>query len=575
MLLLLSLWLFLYFLSYTLGAGIIRGTHNRSPAAVSTTETLLTGLIAMVAVLHLGSIFLPINYWSVVGMTGIAICINTWSVDKPMRKALACLIQLSRQPISWLLVVVIVLYAVQRTTNPDSGTYHLPAIRYAERFPAIPGLGNLFSRLAFNSSFFTVGAAFACTDLVGQTFFPLNGFLLLVFGLYGIQQLRQPVLSPPVWGLQFGTLSLGLFFLIRQTNSPTTDVWATILTLFIFLIWLREPKNNSPFRALLLIALVFTCLTVKLATLPLLLVIPLLAYQHRHRFHWKQAFWVMALGCLIIIPWLARNVILSGYLLFPLASLDLFSPDWKVAGNIAQYEQDVITFWARFHLNETEFDPAKLTWPFSRWFSWWWTHWWYWYNWPNRPMFILAALSPVLAGIQLVYFRSSAYRSLSVYAVALAGFLFWFLNAPEFRFGFAFIWTTAFIPISALLRRSLPPVLSLALVGLVLAGLLGYVVIDGSKQPGSLVTTLYLPQKLSHVDLQARHIHYGYRQTRSGLTVVVPNAPHEPCFDIEQPCTPFFFSDLELRGRHVTDGFRRHQTHADSLANATVHLVLN
>lgn len=509
------------------------------------------------------------------GMTGIAIWINTRMANKPTRKALESLIQLSRQPITWLLVGIILLYAVQRTTNPDSGTYHLPAIRYAERFPVIPGLGNLFSRLAFNSSFFTLGAAFACTDLVGQTLFPLNGFLLLVFGLYGIQQLRQPALPPPVWGLQLGTLGLGLFFLIRQTNSPTTDVWATLLTLFIFLIWLREPENESSFRALLLIALVFTCLTVKLATLPLLLVIPLLAYQHRHRFHWKQAFWVIGVGCIIIIPWLARNVILSGYLIFPLANLDLFSPDWKVAGNVAQYEQDIITFWARFHLNETEFDPAKLTWPLGRWFSWWWTHWWYWYNWPNRPMFILAALSPVLVGVQWVYSRSSVYRFLPVYTVALAGFLFWFFKAPEFRFGFAFIWTTAFIPIFALLRRSLPPSFSLTLIGLVLLGLLGYLVFEGSRQPGSLSATLYIPQKLSYVDQQAQHIHYGHRRTRTGLAVVVPNAPHEPCFDIEQPCTPFFFNDLELRGQHVTDGFRRHQTQADSLANATVHLHLN
>jgi len=567
MLTLLFLWSFLYFLLSTLGAGLLSLAPRDWRQPLTQTETILAGIIGLLGLLQLVSLVLPVNSGSVVALSLFAILLNWALANRPFRSAAANLWKVAQQPMFWLLVLTVLLYAIQRPGNPDSGTYHLPAIRYTERFAAIPGLGNLFSRLAFNSSFFVVSAAVGFTDLMGQTLFPLNGFLLLLFGTYGFQQLRQSDRISAQPALLLGILGLSLFFLIRQVSAPTPDVWATLLSLFAFLIWLNKKEPAHKLRAFLLTALLFTCLTVKLATLPILLFLPFLLYRHRHWFGWQHIGCIMAAGCLLLGPWLARNVILSGYLLFPLTEPDLFSVDWKVAKEVASYEQNIITFWARFHIPETEFEPEKLTWPFGKWVSWWWTHWWFWYNWPNRPVFVMAALSPILIAGQWFYLRKLSYEWLAAYCVAFAGFLFWFLKAPEFRFGYAFIWTSALIPVCTLLRHSLPQALHMALASLILLCLLGYILIrEDFLNPGLPVNSWLSPQPLSH---HYTNLIYRPHRTRSNLTVFVPDSPSKSCFDIEQPCTPFFFDDLQLRGTTIGQGFRRHSVHSDSLVTKT------
>ncbi|QHV94798.1 LIC_10190 family membrane protein [Spirosoma endbachense] len=573
MLILLLLWALLYILLSVLGEGIVLALQRHWPGTVSPTETVLMGLMGVISVLQIVSIFFPTNCWFVAGLALLAIFINWQLANRPIRAATTNFYKLVRQPVVWLLIVVILVYAIGRPVNPDSGTYHLPTIRYVERYAAIPGLGNLFSRLAFNSSFFVIGAAFGFTDLAGQTLFPLNGFLLLLFGDYSIRQLQRLNLSPVLRNLQLSIVCLALFFLIRQVNAPGTDVWATLLTLFVFLVWLNENRRSNHFRAFLLVALVFTCLTVKLATLPILLLLPFVAYEHRHWIRWNHGVWVTILACLLIGPWLVRNVILSGYLIFPFTELDLVSVDWKVAKNAVRFEHDFVTFWARFHLPETKFDPEKLTWPFARWVSWWWTHWWFWYNWPNRPTFIMAVLSPVLMASQWVYGRERLRGLLAAYVVALAGFLFWFLKAPEFRFGYAFIWIAALLPILNLIQQPLPTRIATGLVGLTLIGLLVFAAVNRENhKPDSLVALLLIPAKLSHLNSGEQNAYYDLRRTRSGLAVVVPRAPCEACFDIELPCTPFFSDDLQLRGKTIAEGFRLTHPTIDSLAHNSIQL---
>ncbi|QIP13957.1 hypothetical protein G8759_15730 [Spirosoma aureum] len=575
MLILLLLWALLYILLLVLGEVIVLVLQRHWPGTVSPTETVLVGLIGVISVLQFVSIFFPTNFWFVAGLALLVIFINWQLANRPIRGAMTNFHKLVRQPVCWILVIVVLFYAIERPANPDSGTYHLPTIRYVERYAAIPGLGNLFSRLAFNSSFFVIGAAFGFTDLANQTLFPLNGFLLLLFGGYSIGQLQRLNLSPVLRNLQLSIVCLTLFFLIRQVNAPGTDVWATLLTLFVFLVWLDDTRNSNRFRAFLLVALVFTCLTVKLATLPILLLLPFVAYEHRHWLRWKHGIWVMILACLLIGPWLARNVILSGYLIFPFTELDLVSVDWKLAKNAVRFEQDFVTFWARFHLPETKFDPEKLTWPFARWVSWWWTHWWFWYNWPNRPTFIMAVVSPLLMASQYIYGHERLRRLLPAYIVALAGFLFWFLKAPEFRFGYAFIWIAALLPIHNLhlLQRPLPTRIATGLVGLTLIGLFVFAAVRrGNHNLNSLVDLLLIPAKLSHINSEAQTTYYDFHRTRSGLAVVVPRAPCEACLDIEQPCTPFFSDDLQLRGKTIAEGFRLTHPTIDTLAHNSIQL---
>ena len=87
-------------------------------------------------------------------------------------------------PLGIVLGALVLLTVLEISThtpgNPDTGLYHAQTIRWIETFPAVPGLGNLHSRLAYNSSWLTLNALFSFAFLGGQSYHPLPGLIVLV-----------------------------------------------------------------------------------------------------------------------------------------------------------------------------------------------------------------------------------------------------------------------------------------------------------------------------------------------------------------------------------------------------------
>ena len=55
----------------------------------------------------------------------------------------------------------------------------------------------------------------------------------------------------------------------------------------------------------------------------------------------------LVLGILAVFPYLARNVILSGWLVYPFPAIDLFSLDWKIPAEEARYDAEEIKVYAK------------------------------------------------------------------------------------------------------------------------------------------------------------------------------------------------------------------------------------
>ncbi len=568
MILLLASWVLIYGLTSLIGFGLVQLGRKEQTSSVCQTEIILAGLVGVVVVVEIVSIIWPADFRAVALLLLLAGLINWRLANRPFQTAITSLSRVIRQPVWWLLVITVLVFSITQPASFDSGLYHIPAIRWYVRFRAVPGLGNLHGRLAFNSSYFVASSAFGLTNVLGQTLFPLNGFLLLVFGTYMLNRLRLPEAIPGLRLFHWLILVLVLYYLLYPISSPTSDIWATLLPLFVFLFWLDQKSALTPVRFFLWIALGLLCITVKLGTVPLLLFLPILLFTYRHAISRQKGLLLVAMGTLILVPWLIRNVILSGYLLYPFPAIDLFSVDWKIPLSAVHFEEDCVVFWARFHVNEAHFDPAKLAWPPARWLNIWWRDQgspatMYYYK-LNRPVFVAACLSPVVMAIQGIRAGIRPVQIWQAYAVAVSGFVFWFAKAPEFRFGFAFIWMTALLPWIPLFGR-----LPLIANGMVLRGTIGLLLIFFSakliyqKQPVN-PETLIKPQWLSYRQLETEGVHYQPRPTKSGLLVVIPiarkNTFDQRCYELEKPCTPYFFDDLEGRGENLADGFRRRST---------------
>lgn len=53
---------------------------------------------------------------------------------------------------------------------------------------------------------------------------------------------------------------------------------------------------------------------------------------------WKKIGIYLLCGCVVLAPWLVRNVLISGWLIYPFAAIDLFSVDWKIPASYLQNE---------------------------------------------------------------------------------------------------------------------------------------------------------------------------------------------------------------------------------------------
>lgn len=565
MALILTSWLLIYFITSVVGQGLLRLGGSEPVKRISQTEFVLAGLTGIIILVQITSLFFPTDYRMVGLLLLLTGLINGRLANEPIRVATQSLRRLARQPLVWVLVGVVLIFSLCTPGYWDAGMYHIPSIRWYERFAVIPGLGNLHGRLAFNSSYFLVSAAFGFTTFVGQTLFALNGFLMLVFGIYAIGQIRRPEAIPGLRLLHALLLGLVLYYLLYPMTSPTPDIWATLLPLFLFLFWLNGTPGTSSERFMLFMALGLVCLTVKLGTLPTLLLLPMLLLARWRSLDSKQGLLLVALGALILGPWLIRNVILSGYLLYPLSALDLFSVDWKIPLSAVHHEEGFVAFWARFHIDEAHYDPARLTWPAARWLPIWWrdqgdpaT---FSYFKLNRPLFVAACLSPLLMAVQGIRYGLRPSRLWVAYGVALAGLVFWFVIAPEFRFGLTFIWMTALLPWVILLGR-LPLGRNAWPAAWVLGLLMVYLGFKVIRQKDPITAQAWLvPNWLSYRDMEAQGVRYRPHRTRSGLVVQMPerNVFEQRCYELEEPfpCTPYFYEDLELRGATVEDGFRR------------------
>ncbi|MGA0558598.1 LIC_10190 family membrane protein [Larkinella sp. VNQ87] len=548
-------------LAYGLGLNNLlsrwRLVDSAEPARGS--DLSLLGLVQLVMFVQLTSIFRPANYeLALVWLAGAAFLL--FGARKTVRPYLRRFLRQKKQmPVFGLMVLTVLLYSLLEPANVDSGMYHLPSIRWYERFRVIPGLGNLHGRLAFNPSFFVTSAAFGFTDWAGQTLFPLNGFVFLVVCWRLLSLIRS---VKPYRFLALVMLMLLFFYLIRQVFSPTPDVWATLFGLTIFFAWLDLPSGFT-IRHVLIFLLVCLCLTIKLATIPLGLCLLPIGWSVWQRLTLRHGIMLGVMGLLVVVPWLVRTTILSGYLVYPFPALDLFSFDWEIPNERVQFEKDFVGFWAKFRILEPYYNPELLKTPVWQWVPRWLQHQEYYAL--NKPIWYLAAFSPLVAlGHWWQADRRKRFQPWLVpWLVALAGFLFWFLSAPEFRFGYSFIWMTAFLPWLPFIPPktaywNLVPWSHAILIGLLAVLLIyfGYHYVGQERFP--LQTHWLLPQPLTYRSRGTEKAVFVQNRTQSGLLVLTPaHAPIlQSCFDQEKPCSPYFYPDLELRGKTIADGFR-------------------
>jgi hypothetical protein len=401
---------------------------------------VLVGGVGITSLLTGLSILIPISgklhVFFILGALAIFIC---------FRKDIILLFHNKLRDISVFYLTILVSISLFSVTfsslkidHYDTGLYYAQVIKWLEHFHAVPGLANVHGRFGFDSAWLIL-AAFTGFGRLGLNLYQTPTVVLFVIFCAYLLHLIKNYPNNLLSGL--GVLSLGIFIYIvfwhRPYNfnlaSATTDLPAMVIPWWIFLLTIEFLYNNKVNYFPMIVLLSAFCLTAKLSSAPVLLIPIFPGAKEIHRGKLKKVILIVAVSFFLTIPWVIRNIILTGYLFYPFVSVDIFNFDWKVPTQAVQNEADWVTSWARIPGQDKNLVLSKSI---KEWFP-------LWLNEQNRQdLFLFSSIIMLpLSWIFLRYKKNKLVNleELALGAIALVGCVFWFIQAPHFRFGYGFL----------------------------------------------------------------------------------------------------------------------------------------
>src|SRR6266850_707602 len=566
---------------------------------LSLQDSFWTGFALITAILQLYHFFRSIDSLALILLIALALAgllLSFRLSDVPTFRRSDDLSQPSNLPtlklsnvfLVFLAAALIAFRSAAPTEHYDTGLYGAQAIRWFSTYPLLPGLGNVLGQLGFNSSIFLCMAALNHGPWRDLTHHFFVGFLLVAlsasiipaalrvfrgnrvsYSAPGATENKKVAASD--WFLTFLFLPTAIWAATGKLSGANTDLPTTVVCLaasfFLFRALAAAPSPlarhserseeslfASPQLSLLIAMLLFSLAVIfKLSSLVFAFTGWLVSFfalcfsptPQKKRF----ALAAVILSAAIVLPWICRGLILTGYPFFPSTALGI-PVDWKVPAAIAEVQADFARSFARIPQIPLG-DTSAFRW--------------------LRPCFrelireregFLIPLFFVLAGALVAIFKAkrNAFPRWSwLLLPSFAGILFWFFEAPAIRFGEPAIWAAAATlgTFAALHLLDGPVKNRIFLFALLL-------LTAWAAHPRLLWNSYFRPSIHVRAFLPLPQPQVVPHRTASGLTIYVPVESNQ-CWDAPLPCSPYFTDTLRLRHPgEIQDGFASGGSAADS-----------
>lgn len=514
------------------------------------------------------SLFIPLDGYVLLALFVVALGYSIYGCSKHgISDIYTNLVQYAKDLPVWLkfvvlfLILIFICFSLAPPVVYDTGLYHMQSIMWTERYAVVPGLGNVHGRLGFNSNYLLFASVFSFKGLFSFYVFSLQGLFVLIFSIWvTLRTVSEKSVFTKIGLVAFLVMFVTLYR--SFVSSPSTDVMPNLFVAYLFLRAILD-KDIIKKTPLVFWSLSFFCLTLKLSVVPICLFSLLIYIQFIREKQFKSVGLLTVLALLIMLPWFARNIVLTGYLVYPFPSIDIFNVDWKIPIALVQEEKDLVETWAK--MPGVDYKYVLQT-SFSEWS----THWMNLQRWGirnnifNLIPYYLIILSPFVMLLVAIKKQTDLFRMFTWF-VALCGLIFWFALGPDPRFAYSFLLTVGLAPIMYLkLELDRPVWLNKLVLGIMILGLmypLAYGVHFLRKYKGDSSYALYL-YKAQSIDQAKTWLEFDFKSyTFDNITIYVPHSDNpyitaNQCYDHELPCTPYYSNNLELRGEKMEDGFR-------------------
>ena len=433
-------WIYYFVLCMGIGMGIEKALEKAFAKKwqFRTIDYLMTGIVGITIYAAFFSIFYKLSmaaHVSLLCLWGICVYATRGGWGRYLKKR--------RQSISFwegffyvCFILLIAFFTSRGTFHTDTNIYHAQNIRIYEEYGLIKGMANLQLHYGYNSLYLAFTAILSLRWLLPWSLHTTTGFIEMILCLYALHHLksfkeRKNHLEDA------GCVGILFYTLVNVTGSmsPATDYPTMFLTIYMICAWLRAIHDKEDYMVYGLLAVFGVFLGVmKVSAITMVLVVVYPAYYLLKEKKWKEIFVFISLGIIIILPFLIRNYLISGWLVYPFEALDLFQVPWKVPVEDLRVDAAQIKVWGR-----CLYDIGLLELPLREWLPIWWE---------SQERYAIMMFGGNVLGIVLALFNL-AYKIIKkirisgelvvLYLAIVVSVIFWFFMAPFIRYGLAFL----------------------------------------------------------------------------------------------------------------------------------------
>lgn len=462
----------------------------------------------------------------------------------------------------YLILVLVIAYIAMtfmfEVVTYDTGLYHSQAVQWIDEYGVVKGLGNLHHRFAYNSALMCLQALFSMRFMFGQQLHCVNGFMYIFFTCYAIGSMKI-IKYRKVYVSDFIRLVILLYYNMDNTYSSLgSDLISLCLVIYLvikFIEGIEDGISNYEYYAYLsLLAVIAISFKLSVAAIVLIAIYP--AYLLIKDKKWLEIIKLVMLGTVLILPFLVRNVIISGYLVYPFPGIDIFNVDWKMNKYVCLWDAKEIKSWAQGICD------AKQSPTFGEWFEIWMNR----LNSIQKYLFYASIISSVMLVVASVtsVFKDRDLKKPVISLTIMGMLVYWFVGAPHLRYGVVFM----IIPVFTLVGTVLMFVNTHYNKMVILGGMILVVVIVFElKTPVNHAKGFRLSNDIVFNQVGFEPFEYT-KEEFEGLDMYIPENG-DRIGNRAFPSTPYIanLSRIELLGDEISDGFRVKDEYKDACFN--------
>jgi hypothetical protein len=501
----------------------------------------ISGLILLTGLTQIVALFFPINIYTKLIIVAILIILSIYKRENT--KIFFAKIKFSPSIllffIAWLIILMI---NAGPLIMDDTESYHIQSIKWIQEYGSVPGLVNLHERFGFNTSWFSSVALFSFLPETTGGYTILNS-VLSMWLCYFLITLNSSNKQTHFSALIVFACCIIIWPLLRGNAATTNyDFITTCIVLILFVEIFFSKKLEPSIEWIVWPAYLFT---VRIINFPILLLslIALITFIKQRNF--KNVYLPIAYCLLLVIPFIIRNTIISGYPFYPATSFDLANVDWKPDPKITERLLEYIKYYNRVSTTYLDIEQTKAL--GSNWISSWFKYLFLF----DKVLVIAGTIGIILSMIKLFINKNKATTLLTT--ISVAWLICWLIISPDPRFVYGIllfgIFLLAYYFSSIIKNTSVLKTSINVLIIVMIAALSWYFISKLWKQKE--YRNIVLPTKLPQPPTKQFMI--------DGNTFRIPepinNNWNARCYGTDLPCLYKIDPGLKPRGKNIREGF--------------------